>query len=375
MEDFFQKLRKIQKKERANSTLARIDNDFYTRINKYVEELKTSVGNDPFSKEHYLLKDSQRIATEICERREHKIADAAIMNIHRSYHLFIKGKAQFDLLDTTPLNLTEEEERLYFAIIDTLKKHKETIALDKLSDDLDKSNSKFISPKDDNSKDTKSEYDINSENKSFYSGKNESGKVSNESDEVLNRLDNIKDAKIIPPEPKRNILKQISNSKNSNNNEQVESKINNNPNKSTNTSINTAIDIKSPNDHAKKDEKRIENKNKNMSPESPTNDSKTKSNKTLKNSPQDKDVLKNIDEQFIDLDSLNDIDTIENNDIQIKSIDKNSIDTILVFNELPAIIGVDGKIYGPFRPQDIITIPSINAKIFIKNKKARSVRA
>ena len=59
-----------------------------------------------------MLKDTQRIATEICERREHKITDAAVVNIHRSYHLFA-GKPQFDLIDTTPLNLTPEEEKIF----------------------------------------------------------------------------------------------------------------------------------------------------------------------------------------------------------------------------------------------------------------------
>lgn len=85
---------KIQKKERSNGTLARVDDSFYKDIHKYLDELRTHIGNDPFAAEQYLLKDTQRIATEICERREHKITDAAVVNIHRSYHLFA-GKPQF----------------------------------------------------------------------------------------------------------------------------------------------------------------------------------------------------------------------------------------------------------------------------------------
>ena len=119
MDQFFQQLRKIQKKERSNGTLARVEDSFYKDIHKYLDELRTHIGNDPFAAEQYLLKDTQRIATEICERREHKITDAAVVNIHRSYHLFA-GKPQFDLIDTTPLNLTPEEEKFYFSLIDTL---------------------------------------------------------------------------------------------------------------------------------------------------------------------------------------------------------------------------------------------------------------
>jgi DNA replication factor GINS len=144
LDQFFKELREIQKKERSNSSLARIRSDFYKRNYKYLDKLKTSIGNDPFSNEHYLLKDIQRIATEICERREHKITDAAVMNIQRSYHLF-KGKPKFDLQDTTPLNLTKEEEKLYFSLIDTLKTHRHGISLDKLTEDLGNGSAKIKS--------------------------------------------------------------------------------------------------------------------------------------------------------------------------------------------------------------------------------------
>lgn len=128
MDQFFQQLRKIQKKERSNGTLARVEDSFYKDIHKYLDELRTHIGNDPFAAEQYLLKDTQRIATEICERREHKITDAAVVNIHRSYHLFA-GKPQFDLIDTTPLNLTPEEEKFYFSLIDTLTNHRKAFHL------------------------------------------------------------------------------------------------------------------------------------------------------------------------------------------------------------------------------------------------------
>jgi len=35
---------------------------------------------------------------------------------------------------------------------------------------------------------------------------------------------------------------------------------------------------------------------------------------------------------------------------------------------------VDEKVYGPFRPQDIVTLPSLNANVFINAKKGRRIR-
>lgn len=147
MDKFYQLLRNVQKKERNNGTLARVEEDFYTQIHEYMSELKQQAMSDPFSKAPALLKEAQIIATEICERREHKITDAAVVNIHRSYHLFT-GRPQFDLVDTTPLNLTPEEERFYYSLIDTLKNHRGNISLEKLSDDKSPSpDNRIIKPK------------------------------------------------------------------------------------------------------------------------------------------------------------------------------------------------------------------------------------
>ena len=41
---------------------------------------------------------------------------------------------------------------------------------------------------------------------------------------------------------------------------------------------------------------------------------------------------------------------------------------------LDSIVGVDERVYGPFRPQDLVVLPKINAKIFVKNHKARFVK-
>ncbi|MFB2622913.1 hypothetical protein [Methanothermobacter sp. KEPCO 2] len=222
MDEFFQKLRRIQKKERTESGLARVGDDFYERVHSYLEDLLEAVGNDPFAKEHYLIRDTQRIATEICERREHKITDSAVMNVQRSYHLF-NGKPQFDLQDTTPLNMTPEEEELYFSLIETLREFREKIIP---SIELDKEKEK--------------------------------------------------------PRAEPEVIQK----------------------------------------------------------------------------PKKKDSLSSENE-------------IRGNALD----DRGGIETVLIFEEVPArIMGVDEKIYGPFRPQDIVTLPSLNADVFINARKGRRIR-
>ena len=135
--DFFQVLRRVQREERSKSSLARVDNDFYKHLRDYIKDLERSVAVNPFGNEQLLLNNAQRIATEICELRESKITQAANNNIYRSFLLFKKDNPQFDLLDTTPLNLTIEEETLYFSLMDALKNHRYRISLDEYVEETD----------------------------------------------------------------------------------------------------------------------------------------------------------------------------------------------------------------------------------------------
>ena len=62
-------------------------------------------------------------------------------------------------------------------------------------------------------------------------------------------------------------------------------------------------------------------------------------------------------------------------DFESKKVAKETeLVTMLVFDNVGAIVGVDEKTYGPFRPQDIVTLPMVNAKIFFKNRKGRQVK-
>ena len=288
MDDFYKVLRTIQKKERNNATLARVEEDFYTRLQEYMDEMKREAISDPFSNAPVILKNAQMVATDICERREKKITESAVVNIHRSYLLFT-GKPQFDLVDTTPLNLTPEEEKFYFSLIDTLKNHRGNISLEKFSDDESTNEGNVVKPKE-------------TQSNTLIPPK----PAKEEDDEVLDRLDEISKAKPIVEQNREPIEKQILNSK-------IES-----------------------------------------------------SKKSAVKRPQNTDIEENpnaIDE------------TEEFYDFESKRIAKETeLVTMLVFDDVGPIIGVDERIYGPFRPQDLVTLPLINAKVFFKNRKGRQVK-
>ena len=295
MDQFYKTLRDVQKKERNNGTLSRVDETFYNDIHEYMDVLKQEAINDPFSKAPAMLKEAQIIATDICQRRETKITNSAVLNIHRSYHLFT-GKPQFDLVDTTPLNLTPEEEKFYFSLIDTLRNHRHNISLEKLSEDENQIEKKIIKPK---------------ETQSNTLTSPEPTKKQENDDEVLDRLDEISKAKPIIGEKRQPIEKQIANS-------QV---------------------------MASKKE-------------------------TVSKAPVSKPKVDNIEENPNAFD-----ENEEFYDLESKKIARDTeLVTMLVFDEIGAIVGVDERVYGPFRPQDLVTLPLINAKIFFKNRKGRQVK-
>ena len=220
--DFFQVLRRVQKEERNKSSLARVENDFYKQLRDYIKDLERSVANDPFGNEQLLLNNAQRIATEICELRESKITQAANNNIYRSFLLFRKDNPQFDLLDTTPLNLTDEEETLYFSLMDALKNHRYRISLDEYTEessigdnyedeeeydeDFDEDEeSSFVEDSYESASSVEEENDVSEEMEDEISD------ALGESDEVLDRLNQIKNAKVITDETYENIDKQVAN--------------------------------------------------------------------------------------------------------------------------------------------------------------------
>lgn len=306
--DLYQSLRKIQKKERDNGTLAHVEETFYRDIHEYINELKQSAINDPFSDVYNTLNEARRIATEICERREHKITSAAVLNMNRSYQLF-SGKQDFDLVDSMPLNLTPEEETFYFSIIETLKNHRSNLSgqnIPKVAPDVIEENDDVEESDDvDTTASLGDVADIAID--SQETGKDileEDDESSDESgDEVLDRIDEISKAKVITDEVREPIEKQVAKSK---------------------------------------------------VPE-------VKKETSKKPSEFDDIEIINPDDQFVDVDLP-------------KRTRESEIVTILVLDEVDSIVGIDEKVYGPFRSQDIVTLPKINANIFVKNRKARFVK-
>ncbi|MBE6511019.1 MAG: hypothetical protein E7Z74_07130 [Methanobrevibacter millerae] len=315
--DLYQTLRKIQKKERDNGTLAHVEETFYEDIHNYINELKQSAIDDPFSDVYNTLNEARRIATEICERREHKITNAAVLNMNRSYHLF-SGKQDFDLVDSMPLNLTPEEETFYFSIIETLKNHRINLSGQEVpkptktvEDDVEDVSEK--TPKEEGTESSNSLSDIadaaieNSSATEIPKEPAEAKPVVDDSpksnDDVLDRIDQISKAKVITDEVIEPIEKQITKSKT------------------------PEVKNETPKKH---------------------------------DSFDDIEIL-NPDDQFIDLDVP-------------KRARESEIVTILVLDDIGSIMGIDEKVYGPFRSQDIVTLPKINANIFVKNRKARFVK-
>ncbi len=126
MDEFFQRMREIQKKERSTSGLANVGDNFYKDVHNYLNRLIKRIGSNPFSFESYLLRDARRIAAEICERREHKITSSALMNIQRSYNIFDEKSEKADINSPAlpPANLTPEEEDLYYSLVKSLSKYR-----------------------------------------------------------------------------------------------------------------------------------------------------------------------------------------------------------------------------------------------------------
>ena len=367
--DFFQLLRRVQKEERNKSSLARVDNDFYKKLYSYIRALERSVSSNPFdTRQSNLLSNAQRIATAICEQRESKISQAAINNIYRSFHLFKKDNPQFDLLDTTPLNLTPEEETLYFSLMDALKTHRYNISLDKFGEDKTNSGGHLGDEENYEDEDDSNQYgdeilesrvnpgvvseeeffgEADNSPKSALSNESEisaepavssesemsessvsngsdvmdgfSGEVisqeDNESDEVLDRLNQIKNATVIEDEVYEPIEKQINNQAKVVPKVPLENNLNIGDEKLEDESKDSASDsVDSPNKHsADSDYSAQDSVNSPSAQESikPVSDSSKPRSKPMHDKPRrssstlDFDsIFANPDSQFADIDTM-----------------------------------------------------------------------
>ncbi|WP_407463246.1 hypothetical protein [Methanobrevibacter sp.] len=480
--DFFQVLRRVQKEERNKSSLARVENDFYKQLRDYIRNLERSVASDPFGNEQLLLNNAQRIATEICELRESKITKAANNNIYRSFLLFKKDNPQFDLLDTTPLNLTDEEETLYFALMDALKSHRYRISLDEYAEEgsldgtsLEDEGEEYDKDFDEDGETSfvedsyESAQDIESESSVDDDLEDEISDALGESDEVLNRLNQIKNAKVVTDEKYENIDKQVVNQKYPDQAAAVDAQEESVQDSVEETQVSVEEVPLDPEDVYVEDDSQFEVQVDTEGPKEEVQSTESSKPKGI-TSDNINDIFKNPDSQFVDLDKLepnydddyynaiaagsdyaqpseddfnlifakpkkpkaeevpeeskadekepeikeenlfepksaqselgfsSGLDVKQTRDMPAKGFDKpvekedapkKPVDktrggvfardeienaTVVISENLGEMVGIDGKIYGPFLENDVVILPNITAQILIENNKASLVK-
>ncbi len=323
MDEFFQNLREIQKKERSLSSLSPVGDEFYQDISNYFNKLMEKIDNNPFSFESYLLRDAQRIVAEICERREHKIANSVVMNVQRSYKIF--KDSQEDGKPQIPLNSTPEEQKLYRDMYQALAIYRQDMRSPLISlsysDKKDHGlNQAQQSPKTDSK--------IISQDDEKFIDENLTAKVNEKTSNDLNgtipkETELRPDLDEIPPEIQDEIYREFGK-------EPSRQKTK----KSTTTSKKTNVIRKNT--------------------ASITSNSITKKSELNKVESSEKNLI-----------------TRPENDSRVS---KTSTEVIMIMDELPPIMGVDQKVYGPFSPGDIITMPVPNARILIKNHKGKTIQ-
>lgn len=280
MDEFFQRLREIQKKERSTSGLADVGDNFYKDVHNYLDKLIMKIGNNPFSFESYLLRDARRIAAEICERREYKITSSALMNVHRTYRIFDEKSENSDVNSPAipPANLTPEEEDLYYSLVKSLSKYRQGM------------------------KSPLAQF-----------------KAKKAKQELKSKAPDI-------PEP---------------------------PVQLANENLSTAKVKKAVPAGIEQD---IESFQAYATPgfEAP-------------------DIEPPIEPELeLEIEPEMDFESLEKG-ISKATDQKDPVKTLMVLEELPSIMGIDKKVYGPLYPQDIITMPEPNARILIKNNKGKFI--
>ncbi len=487
--DFFQVLRRVQKEERNKSSLARVENDFYKQLRDYIRSLEHSVASDPFSNEQLLLNNAQRIATEICELRESKITQAANNNIYRSFLLFKKENPQFDLLDTTPLNLTDEEETLYFSLMDALKSHRYRISLDEYAEEGSLDDTSLEDEGEEYDKDFDEDGETSFVEDSYESVQaiesessvddyleDEISDALGESDEVLDRLNQIKNAKVVTDEKYENIDRQVASQKYPSQAAPVDAQEDVHEGSVQDSVVEAQDSVEEvqidSEDVYVEDDSQFEVQVNVEEPKAETPSAEESSKPKSITSDNVNDIFKNPDSQFVDLDKLepnydddyynaiaagsdyaqpseddfnlifakpkkpktetsteeiqassdekepeikeesfskqqsaqaelgfsSGIDLKSKRDMPAGVFDKPSqkeeapkkpVDktrggvfakdeienaTVVISENLGEMVGIDGKIYGPFLENDVVILPNITAQILIENNKASLVK-
>ncbi|MEN6329214.1 MAG: hypothetical protein ABFC91_02860 [Methanobacteriaceae archaeon] len=284
MDEFFQRLREIQKKERSLSGLSPVGDDFYQRVFRYLDGLMEQIGNNQLSLDSYLLlRDAQRIVAEICERREHKITNSAVMNVQRSYQLFVEQKDE--IIPQTLLNSTPEEIDLYKELFRSLSQHRKAMNFPINSSSVKKKKKKSVNGID-----------------SAINSKQVADKKALPSEKLPKELAPDFDENSLFPPVEDEIYKHFGQE----------------PALTASKSVNKS--------------------------DKPVNRVKTRKR------------------------------SLESLSAEVSGEDKMPTEVLMITAELPSIMGVDNKVYGPMFPGDVITMPEANARILIKKDKGRPIQ-
>ena len=307
MDEFFQKLRETQKKERSISGLSRVGDNFYGEVSNYLNRLMRKIDDNPFSFESYLLRDAQRIVAEICERREHKIANSAVMNVQRAYQLFKESKSKDSKDDnqiTVPINSTPEEEGLYLELVDSFIKYRGKLTAPLMS---------YIQKNHGNHSKKPVDKPVDKSLKSI----NIDELLSDAQTESL--VTENKDVKPVKDDFENQIFERF----------------------------------------GSEPSRRDKSKNEIQKPEDVANGTVKQNNTNTSKSENNKEIP---------VESEN-TDSFEDHNGHGEKSENNEMKTLMILDEFPSIVGVDKNVYGPVSPQDLITIPEPNARILVKNKK------
>jgi DNA replication factor GINS len=345
LDEFFQVLREIQKKERSLSGLSSIGDNFYDEVSNYLNLLMKKIDDNPFSFESYLLRDAQRIVEEICERREHKIASSAVMNVQRGHQLFKESNGKKRVKENpiaVPMNSTSEEENLYYGMVDSIIKYRKNMAAP-LKSYIQKNHGNLI------------ESPVKA-SATVITDKVITGKpVSTEKSVEIEPVSTETVAKPVEIEP-----------------------VSTKPVASETASNIPVSDIstKAPKSKKSFEDEAVagfENQIYEIYGSEPSKrDSGVKETLKSQESSEDSSPEGSISE--VTTVGVTKFASVDESPVKAVHTKKSSIETLMMLDELPSIVGVDKNVYGPVSPQDIITIPEPNARILIKNKKGRSIQ-
>lgn len=282
------------------------------------------IDDNPFSFESYLLRDAQRITAEICERREHKISNSAVMSVQRSHQLFKEFESEAPNIPKIPRNSTPEEEKLFHALLHSLINYRE-----KMRGPLKFQNSQLKG------------FDIELEETEFRDNETEvTGKTNTDASQTYSEAS---ETHIDADEKAR---QEIANS-----------------DKAIKNSLSAEEEAAIEDDIYKQ-----------FGRESFPGNNRGDKNKSKKSAHEIKSLDSKVQDRSSDEKPVNIKNSAANGVFQSKETEKLQTNVIMMLEELPPIMGIDKNVYGPLSPQDIVTIPEPTARILVKNQKGKSIQ-